>query len=101
MMGMKWQSSNFRDELPHTQSSTNAFPLAVFSVGAALDIFQTQIWTWILKGSTLSYMHIANQLRYPNTNTHYFFFIPLYLFEESNQVHLNFWDFFLSLAQSN
>ena len=29
---------------------------------------------------------VANQLRYPNNHTHYFSFILLYLFHESNQV---------------
>jgi len=31
---------------------------------------------------------IANQLRYPNNHTHYFSFIMLYLFFESDQVSL-------------
>lgn len=70
---------------PHTQSSANAFPLAVFSVGAALDIFQTLIVDLDTEGRYLFLNAIANQLRYPNTNTHYFSFILLYLFAESNQ----------------
>ncbi|KAL9303652.1 hypothetical protein ACSQ67_020915 [Phaseolus vulgaris] len=70
---------------PHAQSSANAFPLAVFSVGAALDIFQTLIVDLDTEGRYLFLNAIANQLRYPNTNTHYFSFILLYLFAESNQ----------------
>ncbi|RZC20257.1 CCR4-NOT transcription complex subunit 1 isoform D [Glycine soja] len=70
---------------PHTQTSANAFPLAVFSVGAALDIFQTLIVDLDTEGRYLFLNAIANQLRYPNTNTHYFSFILLYLFAESNQ----------------
>ncbi|TKY68978.1 CCR4-NOT transcription complex subunit 1 [Spatholobus suberectus] len=70
---------------PHSQSSANAFPLAVFSVGAALDIFQTLIVDLDTEGRYLFLNAIANQLRYPNTNTHYFSFILLYLFAESNQ----------------
>ncbi|KAI4354776.1 hypothetical protein L6164_003615 [Bauhinia variegata] len=70
---------------PHAQSAANAFPLAVFSVGAALDIFQTLIVDLDTEGRYLFLNAVANQLRYPNTHTHYFSFILLYLFAESNQ----------------
>ncbi|KAI4356708.1 hypothetical protein L6164_000708 [Bauhinia variegata] len=70
---------------PHSQSAANAFPLAVFSVGAALDIFQTLIVDLDTEGRYLFLNAVANQLRYPNTHTHYFSFILLYLFAESNQ----------------
>ncbi|XP_061369489.1 uncharacterized protein LOC133312337 [Gastrolobium bilobum] len=70
---------------PHAQSAGNAFPLAVFSVGAALDIFQTLIVDLDTEGRYLFLNAVANQLRYPNTHTHYFSFILLYLFAESNQ----------------
>ncbi|KAE9611238.1 putative CCR4-Not complex component, Not1, CCR4-NOT transcription complex subunit 1, HEAT [Lupinus albus] len=70
---------------PHAQSAANAFPLAVFSVGAALDIFQTLIMDLDTEGRYLFLNAVANQLRYPNTHTHYFSFILLYLFAESNQ----------------
>ncbi|KAK7350377.1 hypothetical protein VNO77_08930 [Canavalia gladiata] len=70
---------------PHAQSTANAFPLAVFSVGAALDIFQTLIVDLDTEGRYLFLNAVANQLRYPNTHTHYFSFILLYLFAESNQ----------------
>ncbi|XP_073219959.1 uncharacterized protein [Cicer arietinum] len=70
---------------PHAQSAANAFTLAVFSVGAALDIFQTLIVDLDTEGRYLFLNAVANQLRYPNTHTHYFSFILLYLFAESNQ----------------
>ncbi|KAK7287009.1 hypothetical protein RJT34_22414 [Clitoria ternatea] len=70
---------------PHAQSPSNAFPMAVFSVGAALDIFQALIVELDTEGRYLFLNAIANQLRYPNTHTHYFSFILLYLFAESNQ----------------
>lgn len=62
--------------------------LAVFSVGAALDIFQTLIVDLDTEGRYLFLNAIANQLRYPNTHTHYFSFILLHLFAESNQVYM-------------
>lgn len=68
---------------PHTQTTA----LAVFSVGAALDFFQTLIVELDTEGRYLFLNAVANQLRYPNTHTHYFSFILLYLFAESNQVH--------------
>lgn len=68
----------------HAQSTPGA-PLAVFLVGAALDIFQTLIVDLDTEGRYLFLNAVANQLRYPNTHTHYFSFILLYLFAESNQ----------------
>ncbi|XP_058212330.1 uncharacterized protein LOC131324368 [Rhododendron vialii] len=70
---------------PHTQSMAGSVPLAVFLVGAALDIFQTLIMDLDTEGRYLFLNAIANQLRYPNNHTHYFSFILLYLFAESNQ----------------
>ncbi|KAM1140419.1 hypothetical protein ACFX19_041194 [Malus domestica] len=69
---------------PHAQS-TQTVPLTVYLVGAALDIFQTLIVDLDTEGRYLFLNAIANQLRYPNTHTHYFSFIVLYLFAESNQ----------------
>ncbi|XP_050153462.1 uncharacterized protein LOC126627937 isoform X1 [Malus sylvestris] len=69
---------------PHAQS-TQTVPLIVYLVGAALDIFQTLIVDLDTEGRYLFLNAIANQLHYPNTHTHYFFFIVLYLFAESNQ----------------
>ncbi|KAF3440045.1 hypothetical protein FNV43_RR18323 [Rhamnella rubrinervis] len=68
----------------HAQS-TQTVPMAVFLVGAALDIFQGLISDLDTEGRYLFLNAIANQLRYPNTHTHYFSFILLYLFAESNQ----------------
>jgi len=70
---------------PHAQSMASSHPLAVFLVGAALDIFQTLIMDLDTEGRYLFLNAIANQLRYPNNHTHYFSFILLYLFAESNQ----------------
>lgn len=61
-------------------------PLAGFLVSAALDIFQTLLAELDTEGRYLFLNAVANQLRYPNTHTHYFSFILLYLFAESNQV---------------
>lgn len=70
----------------HAQSTGNTVTLAVFLVGAALDIFQTLIIELDTEGRYLFLNAVANQLRYPNTHTHYFSFVLLYLFAESNQV---------------
>lgn len=69
---------------PHAQSMASS--VAVFLVGAALDIFQTLIMDLDTEGRYLFLNAVANQLRYPNNHTHYFSFILLYLFAESNQV---------------
>lgn len=69
---------------PHAQANQTV-PF-VYLVGAALDIFQTLIVDLDTEGRYLFLNAIANQLRYPNTHTHYFSFIVLYLFAESNQV---------------
>jgi CCR4-NOT transcription complex subunit 1 len=75
-----------QSKTPHAQSPTNTVPLAMFFVGAALDIFQALIADLDTEGRYLFLNAVANQLRYPNTHTHYFSFILLYLFAESNQV---------------
>ncbi|XP_076917682.1 uncharacterized protein LOC143577845 isoform X1 [Bidens hawaiensis] len=67
---------------PHGQTMASN---AIFLVGAALDIFQTLILELENEGRYLFLNAIANQLRYPNNHTHYFSFILLYLFSESNQ----------------
>lgn len=71
-------------------------PLAGFLVSAALDIFQTLLAELDTEGRYLFLNAVANQLRYPNTHTHYFSFILLYLFAESNQV--NFYILVLSFS---
>ncbi|KAL7584513.1 hypothetical protein Lser_V15G43845 [Lactuca serriola] len=42
-------------------------------------------WELETKGRYLFLNAVANQLRYPNNHTHYFSFVLLYLFTESNQ----------------
>ncbi|XP_017218466.1 uncharacterized protein LOC108195949 isoform X2 [Daucus carota subsp. sativus] len=59
--------------------------LAAFHVGPALDVFQLLITELDTEGRYLFLNAVANQLRYPNNHTHYFSFILLYLFAESNQ----------------
>lgn len=63
--------------------------MSVFLVSAALDIFQSLIGELDTEGRYLFLNAIANQLRYPNNHTHYFSFILLYLFAESNQVRIS------------
>ncbi|KAL3814967.1 hypothetical protein ACJIZ3_016235 [Penstemon smallii] len=67
---------------PHSQSISS---MTAFLVSAALDIFQTLIMDLDTEGRYLFLNAVANQLRYPNNHTHYFSFILLYLFAESNQ----------------
>ena len=74
------------------RTQPHSSPLAGFLVSAPLDIFQTLLAELDTEGRYLFLNAVANQLRYPNTHTHYFSFILLYLFAESNQVRasLNF-----------
>ncbi|CAA0820384.1 transcription regulators [Striga hermonthica] len=65
-----------------SQSMAN---MTAFLVSAALDIFQTLVMDLDTEGRYLFLNAVANQLRYPNNHTHYFSFILLYLFAESNQ----------------
>ncbi|CAI9769351.1 unnamed protein product [Fraxinus pennsylvanica] len=67
---------------PHSQSMAS---MTMFLVSAALDIFQTLIMDLDTEGCYLFLNAVANQLRYPNNHTHYFSFVLLYLFAESNQ----------------
>ncbi|XP_021748044.1 CCR4-NOT transcription complex subunit 1-like isoform X1 [Chenopodium quinoa] len=62
--------------------SVSSDPLAA---KAALDIFQTLIRDLDTEGRYLFLNAIANQLRYPNTHTHYFSVILLYLFSDAHQ----------------
>ncbi|KMT00009.1 hypothetical protein BVRB_1g018420 isoform D [Beta vulgaris subsp. vulgaris] len=57
-------------------------PLAI---KAALDIFQTLMRDLDTEGRYLFLNAIANQLRYPNTQTHYFSVVLLYLFTDAHQ----------------
>lgn len=70
--------------------------MAVFLISAALDIFQTLIVELDTEGRYLFLNAVANQLRYPNTHTHYFSFVLLYLYAQSNQVSDSFWPFDLT-----
>lgn len=69
----------------HQQSTGNTAHLLL---DAALDIYQTLMLELDTEGRYLFLNAIANQLRYPNNHTHYFSFVLLYLFAESNQVQL-------------
>ncbi|CAN0921789.1 CCR4-NOT transcription complex subunit 1 [Linum grandiflorum] len=69
---------------PHSQATGSSGPLA-FLVDAALDIYQTLVVELDNEGRYLVLNAVANQLRYPNNHTHYFSFVLLYLFAESNQ----------------
>ncbi|KAK1406189.1 hypothetical protein QVD17_41478 [Tagetes erecta] len=90
---------------PHGQLMASNASLAIFMVGAALDIFQALFLELDTEGRYLFLNVVANQLRYPNNHTHYFSFILIYLFSESNQlvgadrVHCcilgGFWDVFV------
>lgn len=71
---------------PNQQSMASNVPLASFIVGPGLDIFQALITDMDSEGRYLFLNAIVNQLRYPNTQTHYFSFMLLYLFAESSQV---------------
>lgn len=52
----------------------------------ALQMFKYLSMELDTEGRYLFLNAIANQLRYPNNHTHYFSFIMLYLFFESDQV---------------
>jgi CCR4-NOT transcription complex subunit 1 len=54
----------------------------------ALQMFKYLSMELDTEGRYLFLNAIANQLRYPNNHTHYFSFIMLYLFFESDQVSL-------------
>ncbi|KAK1305818.1 hypothetical protein QJS10_CPA10g00894 [Acorus calamus] len=59
--------------------------LDILSGGAAMDIFQVLVGELDTEGRYLFLNAVANQLRYPNNHTHYFSFVLLYLFAETNQ----------------
>jgi CCR4-NOT transcription complex subunit 1 len=58
----------------------------IFQIGTATDIFRSLITSLDTEGRYLLLNAIANQLRYPNSHTHYYSFITLYLFSEATQV---------------
>ncbi|XP_062205575.1 uncharacterized protein LOC133907537 isoform X2 [Phragmites australis] len=57
----------------------------IFQIETATEIFRNLIMTLDTEGRYLLLNAIANQLRYPNSHTHYFSFIILYLFAEATQ----------------
>ncbi|XP_010258903.1 PREDICTED: CCR4-NOT transcription complex subunit 1 isoform X3 [Nelumbo nucifera] len=70
---------------PHAPPMAQGASMDIFLVGAAMDIFQTLIADLDTEGRYLFLNAVANQLRYPNNHTHYFSFVLLYLFAETNQ----------------
>ncbi len=48
-----------------------------------MDVFQSLAYALDMEGRYIFLNSIANQLRYPNSHTHYFSSILLYLFEEA------------------
>ncbi|KAI4368425.1 hypothetical protein MLD38_016982 [Melastoma candidum] len=70
---------------PHAQTPVNPASFSVFLISAAMDIFQALIVDLDTEGRYLFLNAIANQLRYPNTHTHYFSFVLLYIFAEATQ----------------
>ncbi|KAI3844272.1 hypothetical protein MKW92_023019 [Papaver armeniacum] len=73
------QTKTSAPRAPHTT------PMDIFLVGSAMNIFQTLIGDLDTEGRYLFLNAIANQLRYPNNHTHYYSFVLLYLFAETNQ----------------
>ncbi|CAO3593285.1 unnamed protein product [Absidia cylindrospora] len=86
---------NRRTEGKYNVSMINAlvFYIGVTSIsqnipgnqGAAIKIFQHLLVELDSEGRYLFLSAIANQLRYPNSHTHYFSCVLLYLFVESNK----------------
>lgn len=58
----------------------------IFQIETATELFRNLVMTMDTEGRYLILNAIANQLRYPNSHTHYFSFIILYLFAEATQV---------------
>jgi len=57
----------------------------VFQIEIATEMFKNLVMTMDTEGRYLILNAIANQLRYPNSHTHYVSFIILYLFAEATQ----------------
>ena len=58
----------------------------IFQIETATELFRNLVMTMDTEGRYLILNAISNQLRYPNSHTHYFSFIILYLFAEATQV---------------
>ncbi|ONL92550.1 transcription regulator [Zea mays] len=67
------------------QQINHISPMDIFQIGTATDIFRSLITSLDTEGRYLLLNAIANQLRYPNSHTHYYSFITLYLFSEATQ----------------
>lgn len=59
-----------------------------------MDIFQNLIVDLDHEGRYLFLNAVANQLRYPNSHTHYFSCTLLYLFVEANSEAIQVYDLF-------
>jgi CCR4-NOT transcription complex subunit 1 len=57
-----------------------------FQIETATEMFTNLITSFDTEGRYLLLNAIANQLRYPNSHTHYYSFIILHLFAEATQV---------------
>ncbi|CAA3018141.1 CCR4-NOT transcription complex subunit 1 isoform X2 [Olea europaea subsp. europaea] len=75
----------FKEQARPPQHPQSIASMTTFLESAALDIFQTMIMDLDTEGCYLFLNAVANQLRYPNNHTHYFSFVLLYLFAETNQ----------------
>ena len=64
----------------------NQSQMDIFQIETATEMFRNLVMTMDTEGRYLILNAIANQLRYPNSHTHYFSFIILYLFAEATQV---------------
>ncbi|WRX18737.1 CCR4-Not complex component [Theobroma cacao] len=60
-------------------------PMQLYAMGPVLALFQTLIMDLDTEGRYLVLNAIANQLRYPNSHTHLYSFVMLYLFNEAKQ----------------
>uniref|UniRef100_R7W1Y5 CCR4-NOT transcription complex subunit 1 n=1 Tax=Aegilops tauschii TaxID=37682 RepID=R7W1Y5_AEGTA len=60
----------------------------IFQIETATEFFRYLVTNLDTEGRYLFLNAIANQLRYPNSHTHYFSFIILYLFAEAAQEHI-------------
>lgn len=63
----------------------NQSQMDIFQIETATEMFRNLVMTMDTEGRYLILNAIANQLRYPNSHTHYFSFIILYLFAEATQ----------------
>nr|BAJ93503.1 predicted protein [Hordeum vulgare subsp. vulgare] len=66
----------------------NHSTMDIFQIETATEFFKYLVTNLDTEGRYLFLNAIANQLRYPNSHTHYFSFIILYLFAEATQEHI-------------